>query len=83
MNGPDPSNKHPMAGFPQVCFIKNTVTREGWNGAPWIVKPEIAERFRIDHVPTLLVVADRRVQDRLVHPRGCKDIETMLRPWMH
>ncbi|OAP61829.1 hypothetical protein AYL99_04032 [Fonsecaea erecta] len=29
-------------------FIKNTVTREGWNGAPWIVKPEIAEHFRID-----------------------------------
>lgn len=25
MNGPDPLNKHPMAGFPQVCFIKNTV----------------------------------------------------------
>ncbi len=26
MNGPDPQNKHPMAGFPQVCFIKNTIT---------------------------------------------------------
>lgn len=26
MNGPSPENKHPMAGFPQVCFIKNTVT---------------------------------------------------------
>ena len=26
MNGPDPNNKHPMEGFPQVCFIKNTVT---------------------------------------------------------
>ncbi|MGL4859676.1 MAG: CatB-related O-acetyltransferase, partial [Enterobacteriaceae bacterium] len=26
MQGPDPSNKHPMLGFPQVCFIKNTVT---------------------------------------------------------
>lgn len=26
MNGPDPSTKHPMDGFPQVCFIKNTVT---------------------------------------------------------
>nr|WP_083300992.1 Vat family streptogramin A O-acetyltransferase [Jeongeupia sp. USM3] len=26
MNGPSPSNPHPMAGFPQVCFIKNTVT---------------------------------------------------------
>lgn len=26
MYGPDPTNKHPKAGFPQVCFIKNTVT---------------------------------------------------------
>ncbi|KAB8145780.1 Vat family streptogramin A O-acetyltransferase [Chloroflexia bacterium SDU3-3] len=26
MRGPDPNDKHPMAGFPQVCFIKNTVT---------------------------------------------------------
>jgi virginiamycin A acetyltransferase len=25
MNGPDPLNPHPMKGFPQVCFIKNTV----------------------------------------------------------
>ncbi len=25
MEGPDPANKHPMVGFPQVCFIKNTV----------------------------------------------------------
>jgi virginiamycin A acetyltransferase len=26
MNGPSPETKHPMAGFPQVCFIKNTVS---------------------------------------------------------
>ena len=26
MNGPDPANTHPMAGFPQVCYIRNTVT---------------------------------------------------------
>ena len=26
MPGPSPDNPHPMAGFPQVCFIKNTVT---------------------------------------------------------
>lgn len=26
MYGPDPATKHPMAGFPQICFIKNTVT---------------------------------------------------------
>lgn len=25
MYGPDPMNTHPMEGFPQVCFIKNTV----------------------------------------------------------
>lgn len=26
MNGPFPLEKHPMRGFPQVCFIRNTVT---------------------------------------------------------
>lgn len=26
MSGPSPDNKHPMEGFPQVCFIKNTVS---------------------------------------------------------
>lgn len=26
MIGPDPREKHPMTGFPRVCFIKNTVT---------------------------------------------------------
>ena len=25
MHGPDPANPHPMEGFPQVCFIKNTI----------------------------------------------------------
>lgn len=26
MYGPSPDTKHPMEGFPQVCFIKNTVS---------------------------------------------------------
>ena len=26
MNGPSPKNRHPMEGFPQVCFIKNTIS---------------------------------------------------------
>ncbi len=26
MNGPNPRDPHPMAGFPQVCFIRNTVS---------------------------------------------------------
>ncbi|WP_448560896.1 CatB-related O-acetyltransferase [Trichothermofontia sp.] len=26
MQGPDPATLHPMPGFPQICFIKNTVS---------------------------------------------------------
>lgn len=29
-------------------FIKKTVTREAWNGAPWLVKPDVAEYYHID-----------------------------------
>lgn len=28
-------------------FIKNTVTREAWNGAPWLVKERVAHEYRI------------------------------------
>lgn len=27
MQGPDPDTIHPMPGFPQVCFLKNIITR--------------------------------------------------------
>jgi hypothetical protein len=30
------------------AFIKNSCTREAWNGAPWLVKERYARRFRID-----------------------------------
>ena len=26
MTGPDPLDKHPMCGFPQVCFLRNAIT---------------------------------------------------------
>jgi hypothetical protein len=26
MYGADPTEKHPMKGFPQICFIRNTVS---------------------------------------------------------
>ncbi|KAL1875758.1 hypothetical protein VTK73DRAFT_9819 [Phialemonium thermophilum] len=29
-------------------FIKKTVTREAWNGAPWLVKEDVAEQYRIE-----------------------------------
>src|SRR5690349_5575815 len=44
--------------------------------------PDLAGRFRVDEVPTLIVVHDRRVQARLPHPRGCRAIEEMLKPWL-
>lgn len=45
-------------------------------------RPDLAERFRIDLVPTLVVVADKRVQGRLLNPKGCGDIEELLTPWL-
>lgn len=36
-------------------FIKKTVSREAWNGAPWLVKSDVAEHYHIDtRVPTNL-----------------------------
>jgi thioredoxin-like negative regulator of GroEL len=44
--------------------------------------PDLAERFQVEDVPTLLVIADRRIKGRLTHPKGCRDIEAMLKPWL-
>ena len=45
-------------------------------------QPDLAERFAVETVPTLVVVEDRRVRARLESPRGCRDIETFLAPWL-
>lgn len=44
---------------------------------------EIVERFRVETIPTLAVVEDRRVRGVLPNPRGCRDIEKFLTPWLH
>lgn len=44
--------------------------------------PELAERFRVDEVPTLCVVEGRRLRRRIVSPRGCRDLEQNLAPWL-
>lgn len=46
-------------------------------------RPDLAERFRVDALPTILVVADRRVQGRIVSPSGCRELEGFLKPWLH
>jgi thioredoxin-like negative regulator of GroEL len=43
---------------------------------------DLAERFKIKTVPTLVVVADKRAQAWLPNPQGCRDIERFLAPWL-
>jgi thioredoxin len=45
-------------------------------------RPDLAERFRIDSVPTIVVVEGRRVRKRIVAPNGCRELEELLRPWL-
>ncbi|MBV8561766.1 MAG: thioredoxin family protein [Actinobacteria bacterium] len=45
-------------------------------------RPDLAERFRVDTVPTIVVVEGRRVKRRIVAPRGCRELEAELTPWL-
>ena len=44
--------------------------------------PDLVERFRVEGFPTLVVVEDRTVRARLDSPRGCREIERLLSPWL-
>jgi len=46
-------------------------------------RPDLLERFSVASVPTLVVLKDKHVQARLERPRGCRDIERFLAPWLH
>ena len=45
-------------------------------------EPELVQRFGIDEVPTLVVVDGTQVRGRLASPRGCRQIEDLLAPWL-
>jgi len=45
-------------------------------------RPDLIERFQIGTMPTLVVVEDKVVRARLERPRGCRDIENFLAPWL-
>jgi thioredoxin-like negative regulator of GroEL len=45
-------------------------------------RPDLLERFEVDELPTLVVVEDKHVRARLERPRGCRDIESFLAPWL-
>jgi thioredoxin-like negative regulator of GroEL len=45
-------------------------------------RPDLVRRFGVETLPTLFVVTDNEVRARLERPRGCKEIEQLLSPWL-
>jgi thioredoxin-like negative regulator of GroEL len=44
--------------------------------------PDLAERFRIEQVPTICIVEGRKLCHTIVTPRGCRELERELEPWL-
>jgi thioredoxin-like negative regulator of GroEL len=45
-------------------------------------RPDLVAKFGIQELPSLVVVENKQVRARLESPRGCRDIETFLAPWL-
>ena len=45
-------------------------------------RPDLAEKFRVEDVPTICVVEGRNLRRTIVAPRGCRDLERGLEPWL-
>jgi thioredoxin-like negative regulator of GroEL len=45
-------------------------------------RPDLVERFQVENLPTLFVVEGKRVRAKLEQPRGCREIERFLEPWL-
>ena len=45
-------------------------------------RPDLVSRFAVGGFPTLVVVEGHEVRARLELPRGCRQIEEFLRPWL-
>lgn len=45
-------------------------------------RPDLAERFAVEHVPTLCVVEDGRMIKRITGTRGPTDLQRELSPWL-
>ena len=46
-------------------------------------RPDLLERFKVDALPTLVVVQGSAVAGRLERPSGCREIEGFLAPWLN
>ena len=78
MTGPDPSTRHPMAGYPQVCYLRNAITRPNIivGDYTYYDDPDGAERFEqnvLYHFPF--------VGDKLIIGKFCalaKDVKFVM-----
>jgi thioredoxin-like negative regulator of GroEL len=46
-------------------------------------RPDLVERFEVGQIPTLVVLEAKAVKARLERPRGCREIEAFLAPWLN
>jgi thioredoxin-like negative regulator of GroEL len=46
-------------------------------------RPDLVEQFGITTMPTLIVVEGKTVRAKLERPRGCREIESFLAPWLN
>ena len=45
-------------------------------------RPDLVSRFGVTELPTIVVVDENAERGRLERPRGCKEIEELLAPWL-
>jgi thioredoxin-like negative regulator of GroEL len=45
-------------------------------------RPDLLEKFGIELTPTIVVLEQQSITARLESPRGSKDIERFLQPWL-
>jgi thioredoxin-like negative regulator of GroEL len=46
-------------------------------------RPDLHDHHKIQRLPTLAVIEDRKVVGRLEQPRACREIEGFLSPWLN
>jgi thioredoxin-like negative regulator of GroEL len=69
-------------------FLAQVLQRRGNHSSFQVVRvdtdrrPDLVERLRVTEIPTLLVVAEGRVRERIVKPSGCAEISDKLAPWL-
>lgn len=69
-------------------FLASVLQRRGNHGTFVIrqidadERDDLAQRFRVKELPVLFVVDGKRVAARIDRPRGAREVDEALRPWL-